>query len=54
MTAEILLRGNTLVLLHAFVFKLGCVILLVEMVLDDEKKRSTALLQSLNMLVQTE
>uniref|UniRef100_A0A8C0VAY6 Acetylserotonin O-methyltransferase like n=1 Tax=Cyanistes caeruleus TaxID=156563 RepID=A0A8C0VAY6_CYACU len=33
----------------------GCAILLAEMVLDDEKKnRSTALLQSLNMLVQTE
>ncbi|XP_021267379.1 N-acetylserotonin O-methyltransferase-like protein isoform X2 [Numida meleagris] len=33
----------------------GCGILLAEMVLDDEKKnRSTALLQSLNMLVQTE
>ncbi|XP_041324381.1 probable bifunctional dTTP/UTP pyrophosphatase/methyltransferase protein isoform X2 [Pyrgilauda ruficollis] len=33
----------------------GCAILLAEMVLDDEKKkRSKALLQSLNMLVQTE
>ncbi|KAJ7395479.1 N-acetylserotonin O-methyltransferase-like protein [Pitangus sulphuratus] len=33
----------------------GCAILLAEMVLDDEKKnRSRALLQSLNMLVQTE
>ncbi|XP_039911956.1 probable bifunctional dTTP/UTP pyrophosphatase/methyltransferase protein isoform X2 [Hirundo rustica] len=33
----------------------GCAILLTETVLDDEKKnRSTALLQSLNMLVQTE
>ncbi|XP_075561601.1 putative bifunctional dTTP/UTP pyrophosphatase/methyltransferase protein isoform X6 [Pelecanus crispus] len=37
------------------VCKPGCGILLAEMVLDDEKKnRSTALLQSLNMLVQTE
>ncbi|XP_019340974.1 probable bifunctional dTTP/UTP pyrophosphatase/methyltransferase protein isoform X2 [Alligator mississippiensis] len=35
--------------------KPGCGLLLSEMVLDDEKKnRSTALLQSLNMLVQTE
>ncbi|XP_063248518.1 probable bifunctional dTTP/UTP pyrophosphatase/methyltransferase protein isoform X2 [Prinia subflava] len=33
----------------------GCAVLVTEMVLDDEKKnRSTALLQSLNMLVQTE
>lgn len=53
--AEILLLDNGLALLHAFVFKLGCGILLAEMVLDDEKKnRITALLQSLNMLVQTE
>ncbi|XP_025910756.1 N-acetylserotonin O-methyltransferase-like protein isoform X2 [Apteryx rowi] len=37
------------------VCKPGCGILLAEMVLDDEKKNSsTALLQSLNMLVQTE
>uniref|UniRef100_A0A8D2N8H3 Acetylserotonin O-methyltransferase like n=1 Tax=Zonotrichia albicollis TaxID=44394 RepID=A0A8D2N8H3_ZONAL len=37
------------------VCKPGCAVLLAEMVLDDEKKnRSTALLQSLNMLVQTE
>ncbi|KAM6140649.1 putative bifunctional dTTP/UTP pyrophosphatase/methyltransferase protein isoform 2-T2 [Pterocles gutturalis] len=37
------------------VCKPGCGILVAEMVLDDEKKnRSTALLQSLNMLVQTE
>ncbi|XP_051492560.1 probable bifunctional dTTP/UTP pyrophosphatase/methyltransferase protein isoform X2 [Apus apus] len=37
------------------VCKPGCGILLAEMVLDDEKKsRSTALLQCLNMLVQTE
>lgn len=41
--------------MYAFVFKLGCGILLAEMLLDDEKKnRRTALLQSLNMLVQTE
>lgn len=41
--------------MYAFVFKLGCGILLAEMLLDDEKKnRSAALLQSLNMLVQTE
>lgn len=55
MVAEIFLPDNGLELLHAFVFKSGCAILLAEMVLDDEKKnRSTALLQSLNMLVQTE
>lgn len=55
MLAEILLPDNGLVLLHVFVFKLGCGILLAEMVLDDEKKiRSTALLQSLNTLVRTE
>lgn len=55
MIAEILLPDSGLVLLHAFVFKSGCEILLAEMVLDDEKKkRRTALLQSLNMLVQTE
>lgn len=55
MVADILLPSNGLVLLHVFVFELGCGVLLAEMVLDDEKrKRSTALLQSLNMLVQTE
>lgn len=54
MAAEILLPEHGLVLSHAFVFKIGCGILLAEMVLDDEKKRSTVLLQSLNMLVQTE
>lgn len=54
MVAEIFLPDNGLELLHAFVFKSGCAILLAEMVLDDEKNRSTALLQSLNMLVQTE
>lgn len=55
MIAEIFFPDNGLELLHAFVFKLGCALLLAEMVLDDEKKnRSTALLQSLNMLVQTE
>lgn len=55
MVTEILSFDNGVALLHAFVFKLGCGILLAEMVLDDEKKnRSTALLQSLNMLVQTE
>lgn len=49
------LVDSGLVLLYAFVFELGCGILLAEMALDDEKKnRSTALLQSLNMLVQTE
>lgn len=55
MAVEIFLSDNGLELLHVFVFKLGCAVLLAEMVLDDEKKnRSTALLQSLNMLVQTE
>lgn len=55
MIAEIFFPDNGLELLHTFVFKLGCAILVAEMVLDDEKKnRSTALLQSLNMLVQTE
>nr|XP_025971246.1 N-acetylserotonin O-methyltransferase-like protein isoform X2 [Dromaius novaehollandiae] len=48
-------KNHTLLSKIAAVCKPGCGILLAEMVLDDEKKtRSTALLQSLNMLVQTE
>ncbi|XP_075592987.1 putative bifunctional dTTP/UTP pyrophosphatase/methyltransferase protein isoform X2 [Balearica regulorum gibbericeps] len=46
---------NVLLSKISSVCKPGCGILLAEMVLDDEKKnRSTVLLQSLNMLVQTE
>ncbi|XP_068778427.1 probable bifunctional dTTP/UTP pyrophosphatase/methyltransferase protein isoform X2 [Struthio camelus] len=48
-------KVHTLLSKISAVCKPGCGILLAEMVLDDEKKnRATALLQSLNMLVQTE